>query len=193
MKKKGVDHILLKQIEDRSEQAFKFFFDRYYVPLSAFAYHFVKDEEDSKTIASDVLLTLWESPKSFQNIHSISAYLYKSIKNRCIDYLRHKEPLLESMHYEESVVYFVPEDEILECLIYKELVIKIDAAIEKLPANTKKIFCLSRKEHLSYVQIADRLQISINTVKYHMKNALILLRAELKDYLRLALILIGLS
>ena len=81
----------------------------------------------------------------------------------------------------------------MERLIRQELMLKLEAAVEKLPENTKKVFCLSRKEHLSYAQIAEHLGISLNTVKYHMKNALVLLRRELCDYLLSLLMFIFLS
>ncbi len=185
------DRILLKRIEERDEAAFKIFFERYYVRLSAFAYRFIGDETDSSTIVSDLLLTLWTYPESFRSIYSLSAYLYKSVRNRCVDYLRRKKSL--SLLKETAFDYFVPEDEILERLIRQELMLKLEAAVEKLPENTKKVFCLSRKEHLSYAQIAEHLGISLNTVKYHMKNALVLLRRELCDYLLSLLMFIFLS
>ena len=68
-------------------------------------------------------------------------------------------------------------------LIEKELEDKIELSINHLPQQTKKVFQLKRTEELSYEEISSQLNISVNTVKYHMKSALNILRVELATYL----------
>lgn len=74
-------------------------------------------------------------------------------------------------------------------LLEKELEEKIRTAIETLPHETRQVFELSRYEDMTYDEIAKRLGISVNTVKYHIKNAIRLLYSQLEPYLLLLLLL----
>ena len=70
-----------------------------------------------------------------------------------------------------------------EQIILSELEDKIEDIIREMPEECRKVFLLSRYGDKSYAEIADELNISVNTVKYHIKKALSLLREELKDYI----------
>ncbi|MEG1839108.1 MAG: sigma-70 family RNA polymerase sigma factor, partial [Bacteroidaceae bacterium] len=67
---------------------------------------------------------------------------------------------------------------------------KINDAIKALPSECRQVFVMSRFEDMKYDEIASKIGISVNTVKYHMKNALMQLRSELKDYLITILVLL---
>jgi RNA polymerase sigma-70 factor (ECF subfamily) len=78
-------------------------------------------------------------------------------------------------------------------LMEKELQNVVDLAVNRLPEQTKKVFELKRYENLSYEEISIQLNISINTVKYHIKNALKILREELGEYLTALILLFFMS
>lgn len=71
----------------------------------------------------------------------------------------------------------------IEQIVSSELEKKIEEIIQSMPEECKKVFLLSRYGNKSYAEIANELNISVNTVKYHIKKALSLFREELKDYL----------
>ena len=71
----------------------------------------------------------------------------------------------------------------LATLLEKELEQEIANSIDKLPKECKQVFEMSRFEDLKYQEIADKLNISVNTVKYHIKNALSKLSHDLSKYL----------
>lgn len=79
------------------------------------------------------------------------------------------------------------EEDIFERYVMEELEAMISEKIALLPEECQKVFYLSRYENKSYAEIAEELNISINTVKYHIKNALSTLRKELGPYLLLIL------
>ena len=131
--------------------------------------------------------TLWEKRHEALPVSSLKAYLLKAVRNHSIDYLRTQKN--EQFLDLESVTSrcFVREEDIFERYVMEELEAMISEKIALLPEECQKVFYLSRYENKSYAEIAEELNISINTVKYHIKNALSTLRKELGPYLLLIL------
>ena len=93
-----------------------------------------------------------------------------------------KYELYDLHHIEPNPTMYVQKRDELE---YKIVCLedKIELSINHLPLQTKKVFQLKRREELSYEEISSQLNISVNTVKYHMKSALQTLRVELATYM----------
>jgi len=168
------------------ESAFKYLFDTYYNHLCFFAESFVKDDFIAETIVGNVIYHIWEVRESLEINYSLKAYLVKSVKNRCINYL-HQEYVQREKSIDEDDefldLYFVDEEDPSGGLMLEELEQKIYDVVDSFPVECRRVFLLSRERGLKYEQIALELDISVNTVKYHMKNALMKLRAHLRDYL----------
>lgn len=183
------DHKLLAQLKKGNQNAFRTMFDEYYSLLCAIAYHYVRDTSVSQILAEDALLSIWDKHEDITFITSLKAYLMRTVRNKSIDYLRSSKIEETFINIEEVGNYcFIPDEELFEKYVLAELEEKIEEAISTLPDECKNVFIMSRYDDKSYQEIADYLNISINTVKYHMKHALSLLREELKDYLVLMII-----
>ena len=78
-------------------------------------------------------------------------------------------------------------------LLEKELEQQLASVLARLPEQTRRVFAKSRLEGLSYQQIADQMGITPHTVKYHIRQALTLLRSEFAKYLGLFLIFLSTS
>ena len=183
------EHKLLARLKKGDQSAFKELFDQHYSLLCAIAYHYVKDAAVSETLAEDALLSVWDKFEELTFTTSLKAYLMRTVRNKSIDYLRSSK--IEESHINIDDVSnhcFLPDEELFEKYVLAELEQKIEAAINNLPEECRNVFIMSRYDDRSYQEIADYLNISINTVKYHMKHALNLLREELKDYLVLIII-----
>ncbi|KAA4628615.1 RNA polymerase sigma-70 factor [Bacteroides ovatus] len=144
----------------------------YYSKLVRFAKEFVIQEEDAENITQDVFIILWENRDFIERIDNMNAYLFRLVRNKCLDYLKHKvfeQRYVESVQtsYEVDVV----EDNDTEILIR--------AAINSLPKRCRDIFLLSRVEGLKYKEISEQLGISVNTVECQMGIALKKLRIKL--------------
>ncbi|EKJ89434.1 RNA polymerase sigma factor CnrH [Bacteroides finegoldii] len=144
----------------------------YYSKLVRFAKEFVIQEEDAENITQDVFIILWENRDFIEHIDNMNAYLFRLVRNKCLDYLKHKvfeQRYVESVQtsYEVDVV----EDNDTEILIR--------AAINSLPKRCRDIFLLSRVEGLKYKEISEQLGISVNTVECQMGIALKKLRIKL--------------
>lgn len=164
-------------------------FTEYYVYLCYIAIEFVKDKQIAEEIVSDVFFVLWEKRDTIHITHSVSAYLIRAVKNKCINHNLHvktEQRLMQNLVDNYSLSRF-SDDHQLGHLFINDLNVNIKRAISALPEQCRQIFLLSREEELKYEDIAVRLHISINTVKTQMKIALSKLRVSLKDYLVIVL------
>ena len=142
----------------------------YYSKLVRFAKEFVILEEDAENITQDVFTDLWAKRDSMDRIENMNAYLFRLIKNRCLDHLKHKM-------FEQKYIEFVQTS--FDISEGNETEILVRNAINSLPRKCRDIFLLSRVEGLKYREISERLGISVNTVECQMGIALKKLRVKL--------------
>lgn len=164
--------------------------------LFLFAKEYVLFDEEAENIVQDIFLMLWEKREALRVDVSLTAYLFTLVKNKCIDFLRHQ--MVEQMYSEnvkheyneelnvklfalESFDHNFSSEEDIETLLRN--------AIDKLPERCRLIFIKSRIEGKKYKEIAEELNLSVNTVEGQISIALKKLREELKDYLPLLLFL----
>lgn len=152
---------------------------------------YLQDAFLAETIVSDVFFHLWENRKTIDIQVSLNAYLIRMVRNFSLNYLQknyvEREVRLNDMDI-TSPLLFLSDEYPLGRLMEKELMDKVQEEIERLPKETRQVFILSRLEELKHDVIAARLGISVNTVKYHIKQALSILRDRLKDYLIVLLV-----
>lgn len=168
------DQKLIKQISDGNELAFAHFYDKYWDALFISAYKVLKDEEVCKDIVQEVFLTIWEK-SNLGKVQNIKAYLHQTVKFKTLMVLR-KDKISEK-HLKTMQELLVNTTE--EQLDFKELNENIERSIEALPEKCRNVFRLSRMEHLTNQEIADKLGISIRTVETHISNALKHIRTNL--------------
>ena len=159
----------------------------YYPKLVRFAKEFVMSEEDAENITQDVFADLWEKRESMDHIENINAYLFRLVRNRCLDHLKHK--VFEQKYAENVQASFEVElnlkmqsldrFDVLDIYEGNEMEKLVREAINGLPKKCRAIFLLSRMEGLKYREISERLGISVNTVECQMGIALKKLRVML--------------
>lgn len=185
---------ILFGLQNGHEDAYKYLYDEYYTKLCSLANFYVRDAFVSENLVGDLIFYLWENREHLDIHVSLSAYLFTSIRNRCFNYLSQAHVQRESsltQIQEDSLIFSMHTETDLPIgiLMEKELQDIVDLAIERLPAQTKNVFELKRKDDLSYEEISIQLNISVNTVKYHIKCALKTLRDELGEYLSVLILL----
>jgi RNA polymerase sigma-70 factor (ECF subfamily) len=157
---------------------FENFFKNHYRFFCSIAYKLLKDRDLSEEIVQDVFVKVWERRETLDVKGSLAAYFTISIKNSCINFLKHQNIVNnfeKSFHPEESEV----DNESGTV----DLAFKISQAIDELPPRRKQIFLMSREEGLKYYEIAEQLGISIKTVEAQMGLALKQLRERLRDFI----------
>jgi len=164
------DGKLFVRITKGDEKALKELFDKYYSNLCYFSFQFLKSRELAQEAAADIFLNIWLKRKSILINGSIKTYLYASVRNQSINYLKKNSP--EFVNTEEgqgsAVTFYLSASPEVE---QKELEIYIEKTLQKLPEKRQLIFRMSRIDGLSYAEIAEILKISINTVQNQMVKA----------------------
>ncbi len=177
------------KIEAGDIKVFEILYNEHYMPLCHFAQRFVFDLDTAREIVQDVFVHIWEKRTSLPAEISLKTYLFTSVRNKCLDYLKHlnvenefkKERIKKVLEPGNST--FNSIDHPLDGLITKELENTIKNAIENLPEKCREIFELSRFKGLKYHEIAEKLNISVKTVETQMSRALESLRKKLDNYI----------
>ena len=159
------------------DKAFSALFDRYFNKLYGYARKVIADNNVSEEIVMDVMLAIWQKRDQLNGSLSLSAYLYRSVRNRLIDHLRKQQVATVSL---ELTAIEPPGECITDSrILHKELENLYRTSLNRLPPQKKRIFTMSREEGSSYKEIAERLSLSKNTVENHMVAALRLLRENM--------------
>ena len=178
-----------RKLESGDIKAFEMLYNEQYIPLCHFSQRFVFDLDTAREIVQDVFVHIWEKRTSLPVEISLKPYLYTSVRNKSIDYLKHLnvENKFEKRRIREiqdpANNSFNTNDHPLDGLITKELENSIKDAIENLPEKCKEIFKLSRFKGLKYREIAEELNISVKTVETQMSRAIESLKEKLSNRL----------
>jgi len=168
---------LFDQIKAGDQKAFELLFSIYFARLNDFAKRVVKDDALSQDIVQDVFMKVWENKAKIESLH-LEAYLFRLVRNRCIDYIKHVKVVNNRMHeieisskYEELYrIDFIGNEPYV--LIEQELKNKIEKTIMGLPDRCREVFIMSRMDGLKNKEIAEKLDINIKNVERHLNRAL---------------------
>jgi RNA polymerase sigma-70 factor (ECF subfamily) len=178
---------VLETLQLGNENAFEMIFRTYYQPLCRYAYSFLQDKEEAEEVVQASFITVWEKRNTLAIETSLKSYLYRMVRNSCLNVIKHEKVKQQHVAHELAVSE-VASESVAHKIQAAELEVKITEAMKTLPEQCRLVFQLSRFEELKYQEIADQLQISVKTVENHMGKALKLMRVQLKDYLPLFLI-----
>lgn len=162
-------------------------FNAHYSRMVAYAHNFLKEQEASEEVCQEVFFQLWINRDKTVIKTAISSYLYRAVRNRCINLIKHIA-IRETYKQYNSEQIEKSDNDFTDTLTVSELDQKIRSAIDQMPLQRKKIFIMSRYEEMTYKEIADKMGLSKKTIENQMGKALQYLREELKDYLPLLLI-----
>lgn len=180
---------LINRLHAGDEDAFEDVFSKHFGKLCLYAEHYVWEKHVAREIVENFFCDFWENCTKITIESNLSGYMFASIHNRCLKYLRHekvKQRYIESRQYQftDSKLLEPLSDEFPEAqLILNELERDIAKAIESLPGQCRKVFMLKRFNNMTYREIADKLGITVNTVKTQMTRAMQKLRSQLREYL----------
>lgn len=176
----GNENNLFIQIKKGDKKSFETLFKTYYAALVHFAKSYLSDQDECEEIVQAFFLKLWEDRKKINITISVKSYLFSSIRNRCLNHLKHEK--IKQAYESHAIQTHQNEINVSDHFIEPDLMEKINRFINELPPRRKQIFILSREHGLKYREIADELGISIKTVETQMGHALQELRDKLKDY-----------
>ena len=181
---------------DFNRKDFEKMYAEYFPKLVRFSHSYILSLPDAENIVQDVFLYLWEHEELTCALNNIPAFLFTSVKNRCIDYLRNRtrtaernQSLSEVCENELKLKLYSLQQFDENRLSPAEMETCLTNAIHTLPKRCREIFVLSRLEGLCHKKIAERLHISVNTVEGQIAIALKKLRVKLKNHLFLLILI----
>lgn len=171
---------LVKKLKEGDPFALEVLFYKYRNKIKGFVVRLIPTQIDPEEIVQEVFVRIWLKKEAINPEKDFQSYLFSIAKNLVLDHLKsavnrrlyfveelfQQDLMVEDVNYEDQKLN--DAEEILLCLI------------QKIPERRREIFCLSRFESLSYKQIAERLNISENTVDSQIRNALSFLRKEFR-------------
>ncbi|WP_372634396.1 RNA polymerase sigma-70 factor [Fodinibius sp.] len=179
--KNGVK-VWIINIKGGDRKAFEKLFLRFYEPLCQFSWQFTHSRHISEELVQEVFMAVWKSRKTLDPQKDIKSYLYQSVRNKALNYIEH-EQLAEEYNREIEWLSPAPVTQKHHYGEKSQFEKAAKKAIEHLPDRARQIYKLSRKDGLTYREIADVMDISVKTVESQMSRALKILRNSLSQYL----------
>lgn len=160
-------------------ESFQKHYDSNYKQLCRFLNLYTHDPQIIEDVLQDVFLKFWENRNSVE-VEYVKTYLFHAAKNQILNYLRNEQ----NRHYllEKWFNQQLEDRQNKDCFNIEKFTSVLDIAINNLPEKCKEIFILSRKENLTYKQIAEAKGISIKTVENQMGIALKKIREFMASY-----------
>lgn len=173
---------LANLLKKGDQYAYTQIFERYNEVLLRHACRFLENQNEAGDIVQDIFLVLWQKRESIVFNTALSAYLYRSVRNRIFDLISHQKVVAR---YAESIGIFMEQGYTLvdDRIREKELAAIIEKEIEALPAKMREVFLLNKQEEYSYQEIAGRLNITHRTAKQQVYNAVKILKLKLDPFL----------
>jgi RNA polymerase sigma-70 factor (ECF subfamily) len=182
--------ISVEKIRQSDMQELERLFRSCYKQLCVYAENITGDALQAEDIVSNLFVKLWEKREQLQIHTAIESYLMSAVHNEALNYLKHAE--VEKRYHAKTEYQLTHADLLnpsaaadtpLNDLLEKELKEQIETALRTLPPQCREIFTLHKIDDLSYQEVADQLNISINTVRTQLTRAMKKMRSALKGFM----------
>lgn len=183
------DEQLFNLIENGDKMAFTEAYNKYHRLLYSVSYRYLMDKEKAEEAVQYVFVRLWEYRSDLNIGISLKNYLFTMTKNYVLNVIRNENSAIEKQ-YELAQRTSEYEEDFVEKFENRERMDIFYKALDKLPEQKREICLLKVREELSNKEIAERMNLSVNTIKTHYSEALKLLRIHLKKMLMIILFLI---
>ena len=164
------------------DEAFNKLFNSHWNDVYHLCLNYSRDSDIAKDLTQSIFLSVWERNIELPDPQDASAYLFKAAKFQVLNYIRNQRNTVDVHdHVVENTLLDANRYNPEMLLISTEIGKSISVKIAELGEPTRSIFLMSREERLTYVQIANKMDIAVKTVEKHMTRALRQLRGQLVD------------
>lgn len=170
---------LVKKLSEGDSFAYEVLFYKYRNKVKGFAVKLVPSQVDPEEIVQEVFVRVWLKKETVNPEKDFQSYLFSIAKHLVLDHLKsavNRKLYFVGEHFQHDLLV----DDGSDTPLTEDVEEKLQNLIEEIPERRREIFRLSRFEGLSYKQIAERLNISENTVDSQIRNALNFLRKEFR-------------
>jgi len=172
---------LVRLLKRGDMKAFDIIYEKYSRRLYGFVFRYVKQDADTEEIVQDVFIKIWKSRTKIDVYSSFESFLFTIAHNAMVNLLKKRVTEQKYVEHVKSLQVINESYELTDEIHYKELEQKFLGLLDELSPRQKEIFQLSREEGLSNKEIADKLGISIQTVKNHLVTTLSFLKNKLDN------------
>ncbi|MGV8093082.1 MAG: RNA polymerase sigma factor [Mangrovibacterium sp.] len=184
----SVDESLIKRFAEGDMRAFDSIYAIFNPKLQRFVFTLVKTETDTEEIVQEVFVKLWENRERLKKFTSFENYLFTIAYHTTVSLLRKRAKEIQYVEYIKSIQIEVEDFSDNETFNKDEIHETLDLLIEKMPERQREVFKMKHFQSCSYKEIADNLNISVNTVENHIVKAHKFLKENLgKNYLPIIL------
>jgi RNA polymerase sigma-70 factor (ECF subfamily) len=152
------------------------------------AFDFARDREDAKDLSQEAFLKAFTHLKNFDGRSSFYTWFYRILVNLCLDYKRRRKRSLADS-YDETVENDIERSHEAEKprspdqqLWAKQFSLRVEEALDALPARQRTAFLLKNHQRLSIKEIAELMETAEGTVKVHLHRAVSALRERLAEF-----------
>ena len=156
----------IKGVNMKDARAWERIYMDYYSPLCHYAMKILNDQEQAADLVQGAIIKLWETPLHFDDISAFNVYLYRMVNNNC---------LKEWAFFTEEM-----ESESLSAVVFEEVIRKLRHVIDEMPPKRKEVILMSMKK-MKNEEISEELNISLNTVKKHKKEAYAVIKKAIQS------------
>ena len=157
-------------MKEGNADAFEQIYERYWMKLYADAVRRVGSTEEAKDLVQDLFITLWAKRETIVIHKSLGAYLFTSIKHRILNYIKSNVVRNDYLHSLGNAIDQF-DNSVEQNVTAEDLENFINKRIDDLSPRVKEVFLLSRNENLSVKEIAEKLNVSDQTVKNQLTKA----------------------
>ena len=170
----------LKNTQRERVMEFDVFFRQHYAALCYFAFRVLKDQHEAEDVVQNAFMKLHASFADFNSEKTAKGFLYTCIRNECFNNLRHVKVHEKFAEFSQNTRQ--NDEQYLNSIIETEVLDAVYLSIEQLPEGCRNILKMTFFEEMKNQEVADKLGISINTVKTQKQRAVQLLKLRLKDF-----------
>lgn len=174
------DEYLFSLLQNDDEQAFTELYDRYWKKLLIRANLLLNSQEDAEEVVHDVFVTLWDKRTKLRILHTLHTYIAAMLRYGCFKALAKRRQLRKKVTPDDPPES--PDFSTQQWLEFEDLREELEEAVRQLPEKCQLIFRLSREQYLSDKEIAQELDLSVNTVRTQMHRALQKLKTSLGSF-----------
>jgi RNA polymerase sigma-70 factor (family 1) len=161
--------------QNKGDYAYKHLREQYYSVLYKFAVAYLKSNELAEEVVEDVLFQVWSSKYKLESINNLRVYIFTAVRNRCFTQLarqkREQSLFLNTSDYKENL-YFNHNINPESMMVTSELSKFIREIVDDLPPRCRQIYKMIREDGLRNKDVAEQLNISVNTIDVQLAIAI---------------------
>ena len=174
------EKILVCELQRGNSKAFEALYLRYHSRLYNYANRILKNKQEAEGLVQEVFISIWENHEKLDVSKSFSGFIFRIARNKVLNII--KQNLTHQVYTKYVSENDKVRDDLRKEIEYREFIDLLRKSIDALPEKTKSIFLLSRNDGLTYKEIAEKTEFSVNIIDHEIRKALLEIRQFLDKY-----------